>query len=94
MLSAEMPLPHLVHGLLPTSLTMRSLTLTLLDPFELGEEGSGVRRVTDGADGTQWFNRAEMTFVDLAFVEEVNDPPPWTPEPVDPRWRGRCWGHE
>ena len=73
---------------------MRSLTLTLMDPFEVSDEGSGVRRVTNAPDGTHWFDRTEMTFIDIAFVEEVNDPPPWTPEPVDTRWRGRCWGHD
>lgn len=80
---------------------MRSLTPTLLDPFELADaEGSGLRRrvpsLQDGLvdDATLWFDRATLDFVGIALVEEISEAPPWTPEPVDRRWRGRTWADE
>jgi hypothetical protein len=75
---------------------MTSLTPTLLDPFEVygDDETSGVRRVSTIDDETLWFDRASLDFAGLALIEEVSEAPPWTPEPVDRRWRGRAWGED
>jgi hypothetical protein len=61
---------------------MTSRTPTLLDPFEI----AGI--------ATEWFNRATLPLFNLAVardVEELSECPPWTPEPVDRRWRARGW---
>jgi hypothetical protein len=78
---------------------MVSSTPTLLDPFEIGRD-----RTTDRASGprlrlstldeiTEWFDRAS-TLDEIAFLEEISQPPPWSPEPVDVRWRARGWGED
>jgi hypothetical protein len=73
---------------------MLSLTPTLLDPFEVAG-GAGPRpRLPSLHDVTEWFDRASLPLLDLvtAFaLEESNEVPPWTPEPVDRRWRARGW---
>lgn len=66
---------------------MMSHTPTLLDPFEI----AGI--------ATEWFNRATLPLFDLQVeaardVEELRESPPWTPEPVDRRWRARGWTDE
>jgi hypothetical protein len=74
---------------------MRSATPTLLDPFEVGAPRA---RLPSIDQITEWFDRAELALLDVAFgigeVEEYNEPPPWTPEPVDRRWRARGWTDE
>jgi hypothetical protein len=80
---------------------MISSTPTLLDPFEVGLDTT---RTTDRASGarlrlstldeiTQWFDRA-ATLDEIAFLEEISQPPPWSPEPFDVRWRARGWGED
>jgi hypothetical protein len=83
--------------------TMMSLTPTLLDPFEVA---GGVRprpRLPSFMDAqassqaTEWFDRATLPMFDLDdgfLVEESNEVPPWTPEPVDRRWRARGWTND
>jgi hypothetical protein len=65
---------------------------TLLDPFEIGAPRA---RLPSIDQITEWFDRAELATLDVAWgfveVEEYNEPPPWTPEPVDRRWRARGW---
>jgi hypothetical protein len=79
---------------------MRSSQPTLLDPFEVldpYEVGDGsrprIRLVSLEQEVTEWFNRAAF-LEDIAFLDELSEPPPWTPEPMDPRWRARGWGHD
>jgi hypothetical protein len=84
--------------------TMMSLTPTLLDPFEVAGGMSPRPRLPSLMDPTEWFDRSSLPLgrasrpslplLDLstAFeVEESNEAPPWTPEPVDRRWRARGW---
>jgi hypothetical protein len=73
---------------------MTSATPTLLDPFEV----SGVARprlpsLASVDPPTEWFDRGALGFslADVALVEELSEAPPWTPEPVDRRWRARGW---
>jgi hypothetical protein len=75
---------------------MTSLTPTLLDPYEVSDDeaGSGVRRLPSVDEETLWFDRASLDFDGLALIEEISEAPPWTPEPVDRRWRGRTWAHD
>jgi hypothetical protein len=79
---------------------MMSLTPTLLDPFEVagglprqrGRLPSLMEAATSQA--TEWFDRATLPLLDLGtafLLEESNEVPPWTPEPVDRRWRARGW---
>jgi hypothetical protein len=77
---------------------MMSLTPTLLDPFEVA--GAVRARMPSFMDAqassqaTEWFDRASLPMTDLGeafLVEESNEAPPWTPEPVDRRWRARGW---
>jgi hypothetical protein len=73
---------------------MMSLTPTLLDPFEVAGGAGPRKRLPSLMDPTEWFDRSSLPCFDLvsAFdVEESNEPPPWTPEPVDRRWRARGW---
>jgi hypothetical protein len=84
---------------------MMSLTPTLLDPFELAG-GAGPRprlpSLMDAASSqaTEWFDRASLPLLDLGtlgtdfLLEESNEVPPWTPEPVDRRWRARGWADD
>jgi hypothetical protein len=78
---------------------MVSSTPTLLDPFEVGQTEVGDRasgprfRLSTLDEITEWFDRA-ATFQEIAFLEEVSQPPPWSPEPVDVRWRARGWDHD
>jgi hypothetical protein len=71
---------------------MRSATRTLLDPFEIGAPRA---RLPSIEELTEWFDRAELALLDVTFgigeVEEYSEPPPWTPEPIDRRWRARGW---
>jgi hypothetical protein len=71
---------------------MASPTPTLVDPFEVAAPRG---RLPSIDQITEWFDRAELAQVDIAFrmgpVEEYSEPPPWTPEPVDRRWRARGW---
>jgi hypothetical protein len=64
---------------------MMSHTPTLLDPYEVA---TAVARapLPSLLEPTEWFDRAA-----LFIVEESNEVPPWTPEPVDRRWRARGW---
>lgn len=78
---------------------MMSLTPTLLDPFEVAG-GAGPRpRLPSLMDSqaTEWFDRASLPLLDLGtafLLEESNEVPPWTPEPVDRRWRARGWADD
>jgi hypothetical protein len=79
---------------------MISSTPTLLDPFEVtqtvvvGERASGPRiRLNTLDEITEWFDRA-ATLDEIAFLEEISQPPPWSPEPLDVRWRARGWEDE
>lgn len=71
---------------------MTSATPTLLDPFEITAPRP---RLPSIDELTEWFDRAELAVIDVTFqlgpVEEYSEPPPWTPEPVDRRWRARGW---
>ncbi len=71
---------------------MTSATPTLLDPFEITAPRP---RLPSIDEPTEWFDRAELAVIDVTFqlgaVEEYSEPPPWTPEPVDRRWRARGW---
>jgi hypothetical protein len=72
---------------------MRSSIPTLLDPFEIGAPRA---RLPSIDQITEWFDRAELALLDVAWgfvgeVEEYSEAPPWTPEPVDRRWRARGW---
>jgi hypothetical protein len=76
---------------------MTSATPTLLDPFEVS--GAARPRLPSAASltgvdpPTEWFDRGALGFAlaDVALVEELREVPPWTPEPVDRRWRARGW---
>lgn len=73
---------------------MMSLTPTLLDPFEIaGMPRSRLPSLASLDQPTEWFERSAMplSISHVALVEEINEPPPWTPEPVDRRWRARGW---
>jgi hypothetical protein len=81
---------------------MMSLTPTLLDPFEVSGGARPRPRLPSFMDpqassqATEWFDRTSLPpMFDLAtpdfLVEESNEVPPWTPEPVDRRWRARGW---
>lgn len=72
---------------------MTSATPTLLDPFEICAPRP---RLPSIDQATEWFDRAELALIDdvtfaVGPVEEYSEPPPWTPEPVDRRWRARGW---
>jgi hypothetical protein len=75
---------------------MMSLTPTLLDPYEVSgdDAGSGIHRLPSIDQETLWFDRASLVFDGLALIEEISETPPWTPEPIDRRWRGRAWGQD
>jgi hypothetical protein len=79
---------------------MMSLTRTLLDPHEVASRVAYRPCLPTLVDETEWFDRSSIALVtscaveDLVTacaVEESNEPPPWTPEPVDRRWRARGW---
>jgi len=81
---------------------MMSLTPTLLDPFEVAGGARQRPRLPSLMDlmeaassqATEWFDRASLPLIDLGtafLLEESNEVPPWTPEPVDRRWRARGW---
>jgi hypothetical protein len=81
---------------------MVSSTPTLLDPFEVtgiheaetADQASGPRlRLSTLDEITEWFDRAS-TLEEIAFLEEISQPPPWSPEPVDVRWRARGWSED
>jgi hypothetical protein len=72
---------------------MVSLTPTLLDPFEIGRATLHRAPLSTPDDVTEWFNRAAM-LDEIAFLQELNVPPPWTPEPFDRRWRARGWDED
>lgn len=79
---------------------MMSATRTLLDPFEV----AGVARnslptlpnLVSVEQPTEWFDRAALGFSisHVALMEELTEAPPWTPEPVDRRWRARGWTND
>ncbi len=76
---------------------MVSNTPTLLDPFEIAGMGPARPRTPSLLDQvTEWFDRASLDFLEVAVgaVQEFNETPPWTPEPVDRRWRARGWADE
>jgi hypothetical protein len=78
---------------------MMSLTPTLLDPFEVAGGGRPRVRLPSLIDSqaTEWFDRASLPLLDLGtafLLEESNEVPPWTPEPVDRRWRARGWADD
>jgi hypothetical protein len=76
---------------------MMSVTPTLLDPFEIaGVPRPRMPSLAGLEQPTEWFDRAMLPFSisHVALVEEINEPPPWTPEPVDRRWRARGWTDE
>jgi hypothetical protein len=78
---------------------MMSLTPTLLDPFEVAGGGRPRARLPSLIDSqaTEWFDRASLPLLDLGtafLLEESNEVPPWTPEPVDRRWRARGWADD
>jgi hypothetical protein len=85
----------LVRALL-SPLVMVSHTPTLLDPFEVAGISRQPSLVEQGAV-TEWFDRATLPLFDPRVaqdVEELRESPPWTPEPVDRRWRARGWTDE
>jgi hypothetical protein len=75
---------------------MVSNTPTLLDPFEVAGRGPVRPRLPSLLDqATEWFDRTSLDFLDMPLtVEEYSESPPWTPEPVDRRWRARGWTEE
>jgi hypothetical protein len=77
---------------------MMSLTPTLLDPYEVAGIAPPRPPLQSLVEQpTEWFDRATLPFLDLHVardVEELSESPPWTPEPVDRRWRARGWGDE
>jgi hypothetical protein len=76
---------------------MTSLTPTLLDPFEVAGGGVPRGRLPSFVDqATEWFDRASLPLFELVsrVVEEITESPPWTPEPVDRRWRARGWSND
>jgi hypothetical protein len=76
---------------------MTSVTPTLLDPFEVAGTGEPRARMPSFVDqATEWFDRASLPLFELlsCVVEEITESPPWTPEPVDRRWRARGWTDE
>jgi hypothetical protein len=77
---------------------MMSLTPTLLDPYEVAGSSEPRGPLTTLVDQvTEWFDRAALPFFDVGAacgVEELHESPPWTPEPVDRRWRARGWAEE
>ncbi len=76
---------------------MTSLTPTLLDPYEVSGAAVRPRLPSLVEQPTEWFDRATLPFLDVFFacdVEELHESPPWTPEPVDRRWRARGWTDE
>ncbi|HEY8039715.1 MAG TPA: hypothetical protein VIF15_07970 [Polyangiaceae bacterium] len=68
---------------------MMSATPTLLDPFEVAGVAGPRPRLPSFDQLTEWFDRTTLGFLEM--IEESNEPPPWTPEPVDRRWRARGW---
>jgi hypothetical protein len=79
---------------------MMSHRPTLLDPFEVLDpyevaDGSRprIRLVSLVDEASEWLDRAAY-LEQIAWLEELSEPPPWTPEPVDRRWRARGWGHD
>jgi hypothetical protein len=73
---------------------MTSLTPTLLDPFEIGPGPRAPLPSLASLDQpTEWFDRSTFSFSlsHVALVEEITETPPWTPEPIDRRWRARGW---
>jgi hypothetical protein len=84
-------------ALAPVSIAMTSHTPTLLDPFEVaGGAGPRARMPSFVDQATEWFDRASLPLFELVsrVVEEITESPPWTPEPVDRRWRARGWTDE
>jgi hypothetical protein len=78
----------------PSPTIMVSQTPTLLDPYELAGGTPPRARMPSLLDqATEWFDRTTLGFLDIevASVEEYSETPPWTPEPVDRRWRARGW---
>jgi hypothetical protein len=76
---------------------MNSLTRTLLDPYEVAGVPAPRGRMPSLVDqATEWFDRASLPLFDLVarVVEEFTESPPWTPEPVDRRWRARGWTND
>jgi hypothetical protein len=72
---------------------MVSNTPTLLDPFEVGRVALVRPPLSTLDEVTEWYNRAAM-LDEIAFLEELSQPPPWTPEPLDRRWRARGWDED
>ncbi len=61
---------------------------------ETSHRASGPRlRMATLDEITEWFDRAS-TLEEIAFLEEISQPPPWSPEPLDVRWRARGWGED
>ena len=76
---------------------MNSVTRTLLDPYEVAGVPAPRGRLPSLVDqATEWFDRASLPLFDLValVVEEFTESPPWTPEPVDRRWRARGWTND
>jgi hypothetical protein len=72
---------------------MMSRTPTLLDPFEIGRSALHRAPLSTLDEVTEWFSRAAM-LDEIAFVQRLREPPPWTPEPLDRRWRARGWDED
>jgi hypothetical protein len=76
---------------------MMSETRTLLDPFEVaGGARPRLPSLSVPDQPTEWFDRGALGFSlsDVALMEELSEVPPWTPEPVDRRWRARGWTND
>jgi hypothetical protein len=76
---------------------MTSVTPTLLDPHEVAyAPRAGFLSLVSVDEPTEELDRASVPFSisHVALVEEINEPPPWTPEPVDRRWRARGWSDD
>jgi hypothetical protein len=79
---------------------MQSVTPTLLDPFEVaGMARPRLPSLPGSEQPTEWFDRGTLDMREMrlshishvALLEEINEAPPWTPEPIDRRWRARGW---
>ena len=85
---------------------MMSATRTLLDPFEVAGVGratlptlpnlANLANLAGVDEATEWFDRGALGFSisHVALMEELTEAPPWTPEPVDRRWRARGWTND
>jgi hypothetical protein len=81
---------------------MKSITQTLVDPFEVapgrvtgatGVVATASARLLSPDEVTEWFKQLGG-IEQIAFLREVRQPMPWIPDPRDRRWRARGWTDE